>query len=90
VGNVAALVYEAAKGLTGLVVESTTRCPSLAPPQGIGPDAAEGRTIASRQECAFPSVALCLLKALLETFQTERTRAPYPSVGRVLRLACLG
>ena len=35
------------------------------------PLAAEGRTIASRQKCAFSSVALCLLKALLETFQTR-------------------
>jgi hypothetical protein len=33
--------------------------------------AAEGRTIASRQKYAFSSVALCLLKALLETFQTR-------------------
>jgi hypothetical protein len=38
-GNVAARVYEAAKGLTGRMVESTAECPSLAPQQGSGPDA---------------------------------------------------
>ena len=34
------------------------------------PQSAEGRTIASRK-CVFSSVALCHLKALLETFQTR-------------------
>ena len=34
-----------------------------------------------RQKCAFSSVALCLLKALLETFQTRADESSMPVCG---------
>jgi hypothetical protein len=43
-GNVVAFVYEAAKGSPGEWSSPQPKCPSLAPQQGSGPDAAEGRS----------------------------------------------